>query len=74
MVRGSSGILPYQTKKIILSHLIENLADSQEQYQMAFIKCQYTDDYLLTFHCTIYMPVFSVLYNEILFRSSDIIV
>ncbi len=30
------------------SHLIENLADSQEQYQMAFIKCQYTDDYLLT--------------------------
>ena len=48
MVRGSSGILPYQTKKIILSHLIENLADSQEQYQMAFIKCQYTDDYLLT--------------------------
>ena len=27
---------------------IENLADSQEQYQMAFIKCQYTNDYLLT--------------------------
>ena len=27
---------------------MENLADSQEQYQMAFIKCQYTDDYLLT--------------------------
>lgn len=24
------------------------LTDSQEQYQMAFIKCQYTDDYLLT--------------------------
>ena len=24
------------------------LEDSQEQYQMAFIKCQYTDDYLLT--------------------------
>lgn len=35
--------------KIIISHLIENLADSQEQYQMAFIKCQYTNDYLLTF-------------------------
>ena len=32
--------------KIIPSHLIEHLADSQEQYQMAFIKCQYTDDYL----------------------------
>ena len=25
------------------------MADSQKQYQMAFIKCQYTDDYLLTF-------------------------
>ena len=24
------------------------MADSQKQYQMAFIKCQYTDDYLLT--------------------------
>jgi len=24
------------------------LANSQKQYQMAFIKCQYTDDYLLT--------------------------
>ena len=31
-----------------VSHLIENLADSQEQYQMAFIKCQYTNDYILT--------------------------
>ena len=26
----------------------ETFADSQKQYQMAFIKCQYTDDYLLT--------------------------
>ena len=25
---------------------MENLADSQEQYQMAFIKCQYMKDYL----------------------------
>jgi hypothetical protein len=32
----------------LFSHLIENLADSREQYQMDFIKCQYTDDYLLT--------------------------
>ena len=28
--------------------LIDLRFDSQEQYQMAFIKCQYTDDYLLT--------------------------
>ena len=25
---------------------MENLADSQEQYQMAFIKCQYMNAYL----------------------------
>ena len=25
---------------------MKNLADSQEQYQMAFLKCQYMNDYL----------------------------
>ena len=50
MEKETSEIFPKKKKKIIISHLIENLADSQEQYQMAFIKCQYTNDYLLTVH------------------------